>query len=59
LWIAKKYAVNPSIKLFWIVVRAVNFVIRRAAIRAIRVIPVAIRVIPVVIRVNNAAGSLI
>jgi hypothetical protein len=56
LWIAKKYSVNPNIKLFWIVVRAVNFVIRRAAIRAIRVV---IRVIPVVIRVNNAAGSLI
>jgi hypothetical protein len=47
LWIAKKYAINPSIKL----IRVIPVVIR--------VIPVVIRVIPVVIRVNNAAGSLI
>jgi hypothetical protein len=47
LWIAKKYAINPSIKL----TRIIPVVIR--------IIPVVIRIIPVVIRINNAADSLI
>jgi hypothetical protein len=47
LWIAKKYAINPSIKLI-----RINPVV-------IRINPVVIRINPVVIRINNAAGSLI